>query len=104
MEVGYDARWMPNGPAMFERARELLGATRRVVVTTDDLAGGGSHRLVDGLVAWGTTEAIRSRIAEHDRTCADHLPLQLVTEDSAAVPRDEWQTPAAALRPASVRP
>jgi len=35
----------------------------RLGYTTDDLAGGGSDRLVDGLVAWGTTEAIRSRIA-----------------------------------------
>ncbi len=72
--------------------------------TTDDLAGGGSDRVVDGLVAWGTTEAIRSRIAEHDRAGADHVPLQLVPEDGAAQPRDEWRTLAAALRPASVRP
>jgi probable F420-dependent oxidoreductase len=33
-ELGYGALWLPNGPALFELAGELLGATRRVVVAT----------------------------------------------------------------------
>jgi len=34
----------------------------RLGFIADDLAAGGSDRLIDGLVAWGTTEAIRDRI------------------------------------------
>lgn len=75
----------------------------RLGFTADDLAGGGSDRLVDGLVAWGTAEAIRNRIADHHLAGADHVCMQVVTEDDAALPRDEWRTLAAALRPASVR-
>jgi probable F420-dependent oxidoreductase len=75
----------------------------RLGFTADDLAGGGSDRLVDGLVAWGTTEAIRNRIADHHLAGADHVCMQVVTEDDAALPRDEWRTLAAALRPPSVR-
>ncbi len=33
-ELGYGALWFPNGPAIFERARDLLEATRRLVVAT----------------------------------------------------------------------
>jgi probable F420-dependent oxidoreductase len=75
----------------------------RLGFTADDLAGGGSDRLVDGLVAWGTTEAIRNRIADHHLAGADHVCMQVVTEDDAALPRDEWRTLAAALRSPSVR-
>jgi probable F420-dependent oxidoreductase len=69
----------------------------RLGYTADDLADGGSDRLVDGLVAWGTTEAIRNRIAQHHWAGADHVCIQVVTEDGAALPRDEWRTLAAAL-------
>ena len=75
----------------------------RLGFTADDLAGGGSDRLVDGLVAWGTVETIRNRIAEHHRAGADHVCIQVVTEDDARLPRDEWRTLAAALHPAPVR-
>jgi len=33
--------------------------------SAEDLEAGGSDRLIDGLVAWGSEEAIRQRIAEH---------------------------------------
>ncbi len=75
----------------------------RLGFTAEDLAGGGGDRLIDGLVAWGTTEAIRNRIAEHYRAGADHVCIQVKTEDGTRLPRDEWRTLAAALHPASVR-
>jgi hypothetical protein len=40
----------------------------------------------------------RRGIAEHHREGADHVALQVVTEDGAPLPRDEWRTLAAALR------
>ncbi len=76
----------------------------RLGFTANDFADGGSDRLFDGLVVWGTTEAIRNRIAEHHRAGADHVCIQVLTANPAALPEDEWRTLAAALRPASVRP
>lgn len=43
-----------------------------------DLAGGGSDRLVDSIVAWGDETRIRARLDEHRHAGADHvciLPL-----------------------------
>jgi len=43
-----------------------------------DFAGGGSDRLVDGIVAWGSPEALRARIDAHYAAGATHvciLPL-----------------------------
>lgn len=75
----------------------------RLGFTARDLADGGSDRLVDGLVAWGTTETIRNRIAEHLQAGADHVSINVVTKDPAVLPRDKWRTLAAALRLAPVR-
>lgn len=42
----------------------------------DDLAGGGSDRLVDAIVAWGDVDAIRTRVTEHRDAGADHVLIQ----------------------------
>jgi alkanesulfonate monooxygenase SsuD/methylene tetrahydromethanopterin reductase-like flavin-dependent oxidoreductase (luciferase family) len=42
----------------------------------DDLAGGGSDRLVDAIVAWGSPEEIARRVHEHLDAGADHVLLQ----------------------------
>ncbi|HKF18949.1 MAG TPA: LLM class F420-dependent oxidoreductase [Candidatus Dormibacteraeota bacterium] len=65
--------------------------------TPDDLAGGGSDRLVDEVMAWGSTDAIRERIAQHHEAGADHVCLQVVTPRTSDLPLDEWRTLAAAL-------
>jgi probable F420-dependent oxidoreductase len=41
-----------------------------------DLADGGSDRLIDALVPWGTVEQIEARLQEHVDAGADHLCLQ----------------------------
>lgn len=46
-----------------------------------DLAGGGSDRLVDALVAWGDEGAIRARVDEHLSAGADHVALQPLGDD-----------------------
>jgi probable F420-dependent oxidoreductase len=46
----------------------------------DDLAGSGSDKLVDALVAWGDEAAIAARIREHLDAGADHVCIQPVTE------------------------
>lgn len=48
----------------------------------DDLAGGGSDRLVDAIVAWGDEEAIRARVDEHRAAGADHVAVQALAPDA----------------------
>jgi probable F420-dependent oxidoreductase len=62
-----------------------------------DVAGTGSDRLVDGLVAWGDEEAIRRRLTEHFDAGADHVCLNAVTPDVADLPIPTWRRLAAAL-------
>ncbi|MEV0972167.1 LLM class F420-dependent oxidoreductase [Microtetraspora glauca] len=42
----------------------------------DDLADGGSDRLVDAIVAWGDVDAIRERVTAHVDAGADHVAIQ----------------------------
>ncbi len=52
---------------------------RRLGFTDDDLADGGSDRLIDSLVALGDAKQIAARIAEHLDASADHVCLQLIS-------------------------
>ncbi len=49
---------------------------RRFGFADDDLAGDGSDRLLDALVAWGDADTIRGRVAEHLEAGADHVCIQ----------------------------
>jgi probable F420-dependent oxidoreductase len=51
---------------------------RRLGFTDADIAGGGSDRLVDALIAWGDEKAIRARIEEHWQAGADHVCVQSI--------------------------
>ena len=44
----------------------------------EDLAGGGSDRLVDALIAHGDPEAIAARIRQHHEAGADHVAVQIL--------------------------
>ena len=48
----------------------------RLGFTEEDLAGCGSDRFLDAMVAWGTAESIRSRIEDHFKAGADHVCIQ----------------------------
>ncbi len=48
-----------------------------------DLAGNGSDRLVDALVAWGDIDAIRARIREHWDAGADQVCVQALNPAAA---------------------
>jgi probable F420-dependent oxidoreductase len=60
---------------------------RRLGFTDDDLAAGGSDRLVDAMVAWGDEEAIRARVAEHLAAGADQVAVQVLNPDKPATLR-----------------
>ena len=62
----------------------------RLGFTQADLEGGGSDRLIDGLVAWGDENAIRKRIQAHWDAGADHVCIQSIRRDGdAGKPPDE---------------
>jgi probable F420-dependent oxidoreductase len=44
----------------------------------DDLAAGGSDRLVDAVVAWGGPDRIANRIREHLEAGANHVCVQVI--------------------------
>jgi len=65
-----------------------------------DFANGGSDRLIDAVIAWGDLKAVLRRIEEHCSAGADHVCIQILTEDQQDFPLSESRTIAAALRPA----
>lgn len=70
---------------------------RRIGFGDADLRDGGSDHLVDALVAWGDEAALRRRVDEHRDAGADHVCVQVLTDDLAGLPRAEWRRLAAAL-------
>jgi len=70
---------------------------RRLGWTDADLDGGGSDRLVDAIVAWGDEAAIVERVQAHLDAGADHVCVQVLGENAAALPMEQWRTLAPAL-------
>ena len=74
----------------------------RIGFTEDDLADGGSARLLDGLYAWGVDGAV-ARVREHHDAGADHVCVQVITPGADAATRTgglaraQWRELAAAL-------
>jgi len=58
----------------------------------EDIAAGGSDRLVDAIVAWGDVDAVATRVQAHLDAGADHVSLQ---------PLGDFATGTAALRVAA---
>jgi probable F420-dependent oxidoreductase len=65
--------------------------------TPDDAADGGTDALVDALVAWGDVGALVARVQEHFDAGADHVCVQVLTDEALAGPTAEWRELAPAL-------
>ena len=63
-----------------------LNSWKRLGFTDEDVAKPGSDRLVDAVVAYGTTDAIAARLKEHLAAGADHVPVQVLTSPDKLVP------------------
>jgi probable F420-dependent oxidoreductase len=70
---------------------------KRQGFTDDDLADGGSDRLVDALIGWGDEAAIARRVQEHRDAGASHVCVQVLTADPRELPVAQWRTLAPAL-------
>jgi len=56
---------------------------RRFGWTDEDLAGGGSDRLVDTLIPWGTPEQVAAGIEKHYQAGADEVAIQVLNGGDA---------------------
>jgi probable F420-dependent oxidoreductase len=83
--------------ARYMEAPNYTNNWRRLGFTDDDLADGGSDRLVDALIAWGDDEALAARVKAHRDAGASHVCVQVITDQEPALPRDEWRRLAPAL-------
>jgi probable F420-dependent oxidoreductase len=63
----------------------------------EECADGGSDRLVDAVVAWGSPEVITERVSAHLAAGADHVCLQVLDPDPNALPMGGWRALAPAL-------
>jgi probable F420-dependent oxidoreductase len=63
--------------------------------TDDDLAGGGSDRLIDAVIPQGSAEQLAEVVHAHLEAGADHVCVQPLGEDG--IPRASWTALAKAL-------
>jgi probable F420-dependent oxidoreductase len=66
-----------------------VNSWRREGFAEHDLAGGGSERFLDAMVAWGDERAIRARIQQHWDAGADHVCIQAISPQGSRQPVDE---------------
>jgi probable F420-dependent oxidoreductase len=70
---------------------------RRLGFGDEDLADGGSDRLVDAVVAWGEPDAIAARVEEHRAAGADHVCIQVAGVSRGELPLAQWRALAPTL-------
>ncbi len=79
---------------MYLGLRNYTGNLLRYGFTEDDIADGGSDRLIDAIVPHGTADEIMAVAREHLDAGADHVCLQPV--GVSGVPREAWTALASA--------
>ncbi len=70
---------------------------KRLGFKDEDIADGGSNRLVDAIVAWGDLDTVLKRVRAHHEAGANHVCIQVLQADPAALPHREWRDLASAL-------
>jgi probable F420-dependent oxidoreductase len=84
--------------ALYMQLPNYTRAWERMGLGPEERENGGSDRLVDTVVAWGTPEAIAERVQAHRDAGADHVCLQVLCPDPNGLPLDDWRTLAALVR------
>lgn len=64
---------------------------RRLGFSDEDFVRGGSDRLCDALVVHGDEEDVLASVSAHRSAGADHVCLQVLGDDFATPPIDEWR-------------
>jgi probable F420-dependent oxidoreductase len=84
------------GIGMFIGFPSYQSNLRRLGFGDDDLMPGGSDRLIDATVAWGSLDDVSRRVQAHWDAGADHVALQVLSADRG-LPRTEWHELSALL-------
>ena len=71
---------------------------KRLGFTDDDIANGGSDRLVDAIVVWGTVADVVKRVRAHHDAGADHVCVQVLDADPRVLPMRQWRELAVLLK------
>ena len=69
----------------------------RLGFTEDDFKNGGSDKLIDAVIAWGDLKSVLNRVQEHRSAGADHVCIQVLTQERRGFPLREYRELAAAL-------
>jgi probable F420-dependent oxidoreductase len=85
------------GMAIYLRAPNYLNNLLRLGFTEDDFADGGSDRLVDAIVAWGSIDDVLARVQAHHDAGADHVCVQVLGANLLEVPEQAWRDLGAAV-------
>jgi probable F420-dependent oxidoreductase len=85
------------GMAVYLRAPNYVNNLKRLGFDDDDVADGGSERLVDAIVATGTVDDALARVDAHMLAGADHVCVQVLTGDFTSVPEGAWRDLATGL-------
>ncbi|MFC4913999.1 TIGR03620 family F420-dependent LLM class oxidoreductase [Actinomadura gamaensis] len=89
-------------------AEHQRASLRRLGFDEDDMTGGPggapADRLVDAIVAYGDVETIRDRVRRQQDAGADHVCVQVLTDDPTALPRAQWRELAPALLSTPLHP
>jgi probable F420-dependent oxidoreductase len=83
--------------AFYLTLANYVRAWERAGFGPEDLGNGGSDRLVDAVMAWGSPEAIAGRAQAHLDAGADHVCLQVLDADPNTLPIDAWRSLAPAV-------
>src|SRR5690349_15700171 len=68
----------------YMQLENYVNSWRREGFGDGDLAGGGSERFIDAIVAWGDEGAIRARIQQHWDAGADHVCIQAISPQGSS--------------------
>jgi probable F420-dependent oxidoreductase len=75
---------------------------RRLGYSEEDIAGGGSDRIVDDLVFWGELDTIVEKLHAHLDAGADHVGVQVIGIEPGQSAMPYWRMLADALVPQAV--
>jgi probable F420-dependent oxidoreductase len=64
---------------------------RRLGFSDEDFVRGGSERLCEALVVHGNEDAVLARVNEHREAGADHVCLQVLSDETNTPPLEEWR-------------
>lgn len=70
---------------------------RRLGWGDTDLLNGGSDKLVDAIVVWGSLDTIVARVLAHLDAGADHVCVQVLPGELGGLPMDQWRELATAI-------